>query len=110
MDSKLLQGAAGEAMTLLPASRNSDPATSHLASAEITSSGKRATHVAKVVAVVRREPGLVAREISERCGLDYIETVRRLSDGKNAGSIEQRGARKSNGRLCSEWWPVGEGG
>ena len=45
-----------------------DPITSHLAVEEVTKSGRRESNVAKVMVVVREEPGLVAHEIAPRAG------------------------------------------
>ena len=88
-----------------PISRTTDPGTSHLAAEEVTKSGRRESHVAKVMAVVRKEPGLVAHEIAPRAGLDYIEAVRRLSDAKNRGLALQGAPVKWKNRPCVTWWP-----
>ena len=91
-------------MTTPPISRTTDPATSHLAAEAISASGKRESHVALVVEVVRAHPGLVAHEIAPLAGLDYIEAVRRLSDAKNRGLLRQGFAVKWANRPCSTWW------
>lgn len=93
-------------MTTTPVSRATDPGTSHIAAEEVTRSGRRDSHVAMVMAVVRETPGLVAHEIAPLVGLDYIECVRRLSDAKNRGLAFQGPPAKWQGRPCVTWWPV----
>lgn len=97
-------------MTATPISRATDPGTSHIAAEEVTRSGRRDSHVAMVMAVVRESPGLVAHEIAPRAGLDYIECVRRLSDAKNRGLARQGAVVKWKNRPCVTWWPEAKGG
>lgn len=92
------------------ASHSGDPITSYLAERAHTDGGRRITNEDRVVAVVMDVPGLVAREIAAQCGLEYIETVRRLSDAKNRGRLQQGAPVKHNGRLCVTWHPVREQG
>lgn len=99
-------------MTQMPfplATRNTDPATSVLAEAEHTASGRRQTHVRAVTLAVREHPGLVARELVPFTGLEYHETMRRLNDARRAGLVHQGPEKKHNGKLCVTWHPV-EGG
>lgn len=92
-----------------PIARTTDPATSHEAAREQTGSGRRAAHAAAVLAVVRRVPDLTYREIAARCPdiREAVEVMRRLSDLREAGEVEQGEARpcRISGRQATTWHP-----
>ena len=94
---------------LNPIARTTDPQSSHEAAAEHTASGRRESHVARVTNAVRSRPGHTGREIAQRLGMDYHETVRRLNDARQRGVIYQGDRRHcragSRGRVVT-WWPV----
>lgn len=79
-----------------PIARKTDPASSHLAAAEITSSGARAHQQAQTIAAVRAFPGLTSQELSDLTGLERYMLARRLPEAVTAGAV-----RKGEQRTCS---------
>lgn len=93
-----------------PLARTCDPATSHLAAAEISESGDRAADAVLVQSVVRREPGLTYREIAARCPAiaEAVTVMKRLNDLRHEGLVatgERRTCRVS-GNPCTTWFPA----
>ena len=90
-----------------PASRSTDPETSHAAEAEIGTSGLRAMQQVHVLEWVRRWPGLTSRELARKAGADRHMVARRLPD------LEPECVRKGDARQCAEgrrqavtWYPA----
>ena len=52
-----------------PVSHTTDPVTSHEAEAVITQTGKRQTHIERVLRIIIDHPGLVTGVIGEMSGL-----------------------------------------
>ena len=90
----------------VPASRNSDPQTSHTAEAEITKSGQRGSLMRRCLHYVEDNPNQTAGEISEGLGLNSWQVSKRLSDLKNRGLIMQNGQKEFEGRMQSQWIKV----
>lgn len=94
------------------AARNSDPISSHMAADEVTTTGKRQTHIRILSEIVANNPGMTSAEIAfmvsdKHPDLNRHEVARRLADGKG-GALRQgvsRKCRRSN-RMCITWWPT----
>jgi hypothetical protein len=94
-------------MTYPPASRNTDPATSHEAEHAVTESGKRQTHAEIVLACVRLNPGMTAGELGDATGLGHIPAQRRLSDLLSTGKVMQSTeTRFYRGHKQSTWYEL----
>lgn len=105
-----------------PASRRSDPETSHLAAEQHTKSGKRNTNYWIVVLALgelyaMRQHGITAGELTQYINeqershfLEYHEVVRRLADAKEvdawAGSKRQCSVRRNP---AQQWYPKDSG-
>lgn len=72
-----------------PVWRNSDPPSSRSAAKDHERSGRAGTHRAIISEFVRENPGLTGAEIGERTGLGQFEAMRRLSDLRHSGLVEQ---------------------
>jgi len=90
-----------------PASRSTDPKTSHLAEDEINTSGARATQQRQVLAYVQRWPGLTSRELAAKANTDRYILARRLPE------LEPIHVRKGDARRCGitqrqavTWYPA----
>ncbi len=79
-----------------PASRTTDPETSHEAERHMNDSGKRASHCQLVARWVELMPGSTAGELGELTGLGHHETQRRLSDLHNRGRVRRGERRQCN--------------
>lgn len=93
------------------ATRATDPRTSAEAELAFTRSGARATHAARVLAVVREHPGLVGTEIGASVwpgdALGQIRAIRRLNDLRKNRLVRQGEPRFGlNSRREISWWPV----
>lgn len=73
--------------TLPPASRRTDPATSHQSEQEITDSGVRATQTQRVAELVRAYPGRTCNELARLGVLTERQLSKRLSDAHAAELI-----------------------
>lgn len=62
------------------ASHTNDPASSHMAEAGHTRSGRRQRNVDRVLSVLRQRPRSTAAEIAHHAGMDVVEVRRRLYD------------------------------
>ena len=71
-----------------PIARTTDPDTSHEAAARHSASGARSTNAQRVLAAMLPGQPETFREIALRCGLDPVETMRRLNDLRCAGLVE----------------------
>lgn len=91
-----------------PASRPSDPSTSHLAEAEITGDGSRARMMRKALELVRTHPGCTANELDQLAGSKDGSIRKRLTDLEKAGLVRTGEVRKSRvtGKLNQTWYPV----
>ena len=91
-----------------PASRTTDPMTSHEAEAVVTETGSRSTQCDNIYAVIADTPGLVAGEIAEVTSYGMHITSRRLADLKNRGLARQGQPRvwAGSGRKQVTWWLI----
>ena len=94
-----------------PASRSTDPRTSHAAEAEHTASGKRAAQQRQAAEAVRQWPGRTSSELARLSGMDRHALGRRLPEieaGEGPGQILRAGERRDpeTGRSGVRWWPV----
>ncbi len=91
-----------------PIARRSDPASSHLAAAEVTASGKRQQQIGLVIDLVRKFPGLTSMELAGMSGEDRYMIARRLPEALTAGAIRKGEQRTCSvtGRLALTWWPA----
>lgn len=97
--------------TETPASRSSDPKTSHAAEAEHTASGKRAAQQRQAADAVRQWPGRTSSELARLSGMDRHALGRRLPEieaGEGPGQVVRAGERRDpeTGRSGVRWWPV----
>lgn len=91
-----------------PASRATDPVTSHAAEADTTRSGRRAAQQQQVAEAVRQHPGVTSAELARRTGIDRHAIGRRLPECETAGAV-RRGAPvrdPQTGRTGVSWWPA----
>lgn len=93
-----------------PASRSTDPESSHEAESEITRSGARASQQHKVLAMVRKWPGRTSRELAALANLDRYMIARRLPE------LTPIKVRRGEMKQCTiaqkkavTWWPVEAG-
>jgi hypothetical protein len=94
-------------MSSLPQiARTSDPITSHMAAQDVTDSGARGCHIARVTDAVQRAPGRTSAELAIICGLERHEAARRTSDAERVGAIRKGEPVKCtvSGRLAVTWW------
>lgn len=89
-----------------PASRRTDPISSHSAERRITRSGRRATQAERVYAALCDLDGATSAELAPRCGLDRWQTARRLPDLEAQGQIVKGAMRKCEvtGAKSVTWW------
>lgn len=89
-------------------SHRNDPETSFMAAERVAQRGKRAAHIALIVAAVCAEPGKTSAELAETVSLDRVEAARRTSDAMADGLIEQGPKRQCAvcHSTCVTWWPV----
>jgi hypothetical protein len=83
-----------------------DPISSHLAAAELTSSGRRASQKAAIVKWLRsQERLLTSMEIAHAGGLDRYMVARRLPDLERDGLVERGPMRdcRESGRPAITW-------
>jgi len=94
-------------MTRLPA-RNTDPDTSHEAAHDLVSSGLQAQQQARVLAAMRRHPGLTSRELAANAGIDRYVVARRLPELLDAGLAVHGAPRvcSISQKRCQTWLPV----
>lgn len=91
-----------------PATRCTDPVTSHMAAEALTKSGRRNEQQEIVLAAVERYPGRTARELERDSGLDYYVIMRRINEvvfAKCAKAGKRRRCAVS-GNYATEWWPT----
>ena len=77
----------------VPAARTTDPPSSREAVASLGPDGVRETRCARVLRSMIPGHAETFREIALRCGLDPIETMRRLNDCRRAGLVVVDGMR-----------------
>lgn len=90
-----------------PASRATDPETSHIAEANHKASGKCALHRQMIADAVARTPGMTGAQIAVATGIDYIEVMRRISEVCTAERAMEGPAVHCTIRQtrCSTWYP-----
>ncbi len=90
--------------------RKTDPETSHEAARGMVETGKLGQAQVEVLSLVRRCPGLGAREYATKAGTGDVRTVnRRLPELEAKGLVVRRGTKKCpmTGRAVARWWPRG---
>ena len=95
-------------MTLHPLiARITDPVTSKIGAAEVTSSGRRQSQMDRCLQAITRHPGKTAIELGVLTGLGHVRAQRRISDLLNRGYVVQGASKPSpSGRAAVTWWPV----
>lgn len=95
-------------MVATPAARRTDPASSHLAAAHITRTGKRSAQQDQATAAVRQFPGHTSFELALLTHLDRYMLARRLPECETAGSVRRSAMRHCTvtGRVAMEWLPT----
>lgn len=90
----------------MPVARASDPLTSHIAAASAI--GLQARHQWLILEALREHGPAGKDAIAERCGLDGVQTCRRLSELARMGAIAWTGetVRSKSGRAEREWAAV----
>lgn len=76
-------------LTLPPAAAKADPASSHAAARELTSSGARQRQVELVAELVRQWPGCTSLELAELSGHDRHMLAKRLPDAAACGLVRK---------------------
>ncbi|MCK5127675.1 MAG: MarR family transcriptional regulator [candidate division Zixibacteria bacterium] len=96
-------------MIKTPASRSSDPHTSHEAEEFINKTGIRESQQMEVLAWLKLLPGHTSRELAMISGIDRYIVARRLPELAPMHA-EKGEARKCNdsGRQAITWYPVGD--
>jgi len=91
-----------------PIARNTDPVSSHLAAAEITSKGIRGSQRGKVLDMVFSRPGMTSRELAYLFDMDRYIVARRLPELEAYGRVYKGPiVRCAVGkRKAVSWWPV----
>jgi hypothetical protein len=85
-----------------PLAANSDPASSHIAAAEITANGTRAAQKLAVLEALKSLPGSTSMELAQVARLDRHRVARRLPD-LEADGLVRRGACAVTGRQAITW-------
>lgn len=80
--------------TMPPASRNTDPMSSHIAERQTTKSGVRVSNLMKVFNFVKAKPGHTAGEIAKALGMERGEVSKRLADARNLKMLVNGKERK----------------
>ncbi len=88
-----------------PIAANCDPISSHLAAAEVTASGLRASQKAELLEWLLGREALTSAEISAASGFDRHGVARRLPDLAADGLIERCSIRtcRQSGRPAVTW-------
>ena len=91
-------------LTLSPASRRTDPQTSHEAEASVNS-GARQRQMHKLAELIREHPDLTGNELSLHGVLTERQISRRLNDARENGLIKVSGERPCSisGRSARIW-------
>ena len=90
-----------------PASRASDPRTSHEAEAAHTGSGGRRAQQERTRTAVGLYPGYTSLDLAAVTGLDRYMLARRLPELESAGLVRKGPpVCSSNGKRAVTWWPV----
>lgn len=97
---------------LAPASRRSDPYTSHVSEIELDVSGKRAAACAFALSMVLATPGLTANEYEHKAGVPDGHLRKRLNDLWKDKQIQKGRVRRSavTRKLNQTWWPASYSG
>jgi predicted HTH transcriptional regulator len=88
--------------------RNSDPATSHQAAAEITADGSRDSMCETAYKLLKANPGSTAKELDKLAGANDGQIRKRLSDLAKAKLAVKGAARKCgvSGKSAQTWHPL----
>lgn len=73
----------------IPASRGSDPDSSHEAAEAIDATGKRRAQLTATLMAVAAYPGSTTLELSGRCSLDRYALARRMPELERLGYVER---------------------
>lgn len=85
-----------------PITRNTDPATSHRAAADLKG---RMSLLDQVVQYVADHPGVVRGEMADALGWTQYSASKRLSDAVNRGRVFYGPHRPYHGRQQQTCWP-----
>ena len=90
-----------------PASKSSDPESSHLAEREVTESGARESQLLTVVECVKNRIGYTASELAPFVDMTELQLRRRLPDARELGLLKNGESRRSStsDRLELTWYP-----
>jgi hypothetical protein len=88
--------------------RNSDPATSHEAAAELDESSAQVC-IRSIVSAVAAHPGLTTGELSQYLPYSYDQLRKRVPDAVRLGLIRKAGTKRwdRTGRKQEQCWPGG---
>lgn len=89
-----------------PLAAAGDPASSHLAAHELTSSGRRDSQKREILEWLRRQPRpLTSAEIAHAASIDRYVCARRLPDLQRDGLVERCAMREcvATGRQAITW-------
>ena len=70
-----------------PHSRTSDPITSYQAGDQMHLFGIADNHKARIMAVLKKQNGLDAKQIGFLCGLDNVQVCRRTHELRSSGAL-----------------------
>ena len=89
--------------------RNTDPATSHEAAAQVERSGSAEVDRVRALQAVHQWPGSTSAELADRIGMDRHAIARRLPELREAGKVENGDKRACciKGTAQMTWWAMG---
>lgn len=100
---------------LPPIARLHDPASSHRAADAFTESGRRTTHIHRILLALSERNGQTAAEIAAHLGLEHVQVARRMSEMEQRGLVKRDRSPdftvrlrkcKVTGHPCVTWWLV----
>ena len=104
-------GAGQDAGNVLPAAanrlaRSTDPVTSHQAASNVSKTGSAARWQQVALDLIRRRPGMTARELESAGGHENGQIRKRLLEVMRGGLIHKGTARtcRVSGRQAATWW------
>ena len=104
-------GAGQDAGKVLPVAasrlaRSTDPVTSHLAASNVSKTGSAARWQRVALDLIRRRPGMTARELENAGGYENGQIRKRLAEVMRGGLIRKGTARtcRVSGRQAATWW------
>jgi hypothetical protein len=104
-------GAGQDAGKVLPVAanrlaRSTDPVTSHQAASNVSKTGSAARWQQVALDLIRRRPGMTARELESAGGYENGQIRKRLLEVMRGGLIHKGTARtcRVSGRQAATWW------